>query len=278
MSKRLFANVVILVIGIMLGAALQPFAHMPTFAQPGCQTFPQTGKQVCGRFLDYWQKNGGLAQQGLPLSGEFTEVSTLNGKSYTVQYFERAVFEKHPENAAPYDVLLSQLGTFQFKAKYPNGEPGGTTSPQPQPTQPPVSGTNGPKLGITDYRSYKPEYSNYVKYVGIAKNTGSVQLGSAKIAATFKDAGGKIIDTQTAYGPTGMTPGDIWPFSVTTDSAKGAVSVQFQVEADTISSYEKNRVYLLLKVADLNVTPPVNMKLAQALWELSATLAQQRLT
>ncbi|MFL5735444.1 MAG: alpha/beta fold hydrolase, partial [Chloroflexia bacterium] len=37
----------------------------------------------------------------------------LNGKPYTVQYFERAVFELHPENAAPYDVLLSQLGTFQ---------------------------------------------------------------------------------------------------------------------------------------------------------------------
>ena len=37
---------------------------------------------------------------------------------YTVQYFERAVMEMHPENKAPFDVLLSQLGTFQYKAKY----------------------------------------------------------------------------------------------------------------------------------------------------------------
>jgi hypothetical protein len=28
------------------------------------------------------------------------------------------VFEWHPENAPPYDVLLSQLGTFQYKLKY----------------------------------------------------------------------------------------------------------------------------------------------------------------
>jgi hypothetical protein len=35
-----------------------------------------------------------------------------------VQYFERAVFEYHPENAAPYDVLLSQLGTFRYRDKY----------------------------------------------------------------------------------------------------------------------------------------------------------------
>jgi len=85
---------------------------------PGTILFPETGKHVGGRFLEYWQKNGGLAQQGYPLSEEFTEVSDLNGKPYTVQYFERAVFEMHPENAPPFDVLLSQLGTFRYKEKY----------------------------------------------------------------------------------------------------------------------------------------------------------------
>jgi hypothetical protein len=59
-----------------------------------------------------------LAQQGYPISDEFTEVSDLNGQPYTVQYFERAVFEDHPENQPPNDILLSQLGTFQHKAKY----------------------------------------------------------------------------------------------------------------------------------------------------------------
>jgi len=85
---------------------------------PGSITFRETGKRLGGKFLDYWQRNGGLAQQGFPISDEFSEVSDLDGKVYTVQYFERAVFELHPENATPFDVLLSQLGRFQLRGKY----------------------------------------------------------------------------------------------------------------------------------------------------------------
>jgi hypothetical protein len=86
--------------------------------------FPETGKTVKGVFLDYWQKQGGLAQQGYPISEMFTEISALDRKPYTVQYFERAVFEYHPENQPPFNILLSQLGTFQYKKKYPSGASG----------------------------------------------------------------------------------------------------------------------------------------------------------
>jgi beta propeller repeat protein len=86
---------------------------------PGSVLFPETGKRVGGKFLEYWQRNGGLPQQGYPISEEFTEVSALDGKPYLVQYFERAVFELHPEHAGtPYEVLLSQLGTFRYREKY----------------------------------------------------------------------------------------------------------------------------------------------------------------
>ncbi|HEY8598523.1 MAG TPA: hypothetical protein VIL85_08840 [Thermomicrobiales bacterium] len=88
-----------------------------------CQSFPQTGKQVCGRFLEYWRANGGLAQQGLPLSDPFDERSDVNGQTYKVQYFERARFEYHPENQAPYDVLLGLLGGEQYRVKYPAAPP-----------------------------------------------------------------------------------------------------------------------------------------------------------
>jgi glucose/arabinose dehydrogenase len=86
--------------------------------QPNSVVFPETGKRVGGRFLEYWRANGGLAQQGFPISDEFTEKSDLNGQTYIVQYFERAVFEFHPENQPPFDVLLSQLGTFRYREKY----------------------------------------------------------------------------------------------------------------------------------------------------------------
>jgi polysaccharide biosynthesis protein PslG len=88
------------------------------------QTFAETGKTVRGLFLDYWNAHGGLAQQGFPISEEIQEKSDTNGKIYTVQYFERAVLESHPENPAPNNVLLSLLGNFLYKQKYPDGAPG----------------------------------------------------------------------------------------------------------------------------------------------------------
>lgn len=87
----------------------------------GSVRFPETGKRLGGVFLEYWRANGGLAQQGYPISDEFSETSELDGKTYTVQYFERAVFEYHPENKPPYDVLLSQLGTSRYQHKYAAG-------------------------------------------------------------------------------------------------------------------------------------------------------------
>lgn len=93
--------------------------------------FPETGKEISGAFLDYWKAHGGLMQQGYPITNQFVEKSDLDGKEYTVQYFERAVFEMHPENKAPYNILLSQLGTLQLKKRYPDGVPGDATNTPP---------------------------------------------------------------------------------------------------------------------------------------------------
>jgi len=97
-----------------------------TQAQADSQTFPQTGKTISGLFLNYWNEHGGLAQQGYPISDELQELSPSDGKTYTVQYFERAVFEAHPENQTPYNVLLSLLGDSSYARKYPTGAPGQT--------------------------------------------------------------------------------------------------------------------------------------------------------
>ena len=51
----------------------------------------------------------------IPLSEQFHEVSATDGKTYTVQYFERNRFELHPEKAAPYEVELGLLGVQQYK-------------------------------------------------------------------------------------------------------------------------------------------------------------------
>lgn len=74
-------------------------------ADTGCDFFVATGHEICGHFLNYWESNGALAIFGYPLSDPFTE------GGLTVQYFERARFEWHPENqGTPYAVLLGLLG------------------------------------------------------------------------------------------------------------------------------------------------------------------------
>jgi hypothetical protein len=49
---------------------------------------------------------------GYPITEQYAEVNPINGKTYTVQYFERSRMELHPENAgSPYEMLLGLLGT-----------------------------------------------------------------------------------------------------------------------------------------------------------------------
>ncbi|HET8630527.1 MAG TPA: S8 family peptidase [Thermomicrobiales bacterium] len=79
--------------------------------------FPETQHSLSGDFLIYWENNGGLAIFGYPISEPFMEVNTTDGKVYLVQYFERNRFELHPENQAPYNVLLGLLGTQAAKLK-----------------------------------------------------------------------------------------------------------------------------------------------------------------
>ena len=81
-----------------------PFRPLAS-GEPGCVFYVETGHQLCRHFLNYWESNGGLPIFGYPLSEAFTE------GGYTVQYFERARFEWHPENqGTPFAVLLGLLG------------------------------------------------------------------------------------------------------------------------------------------------------------------------
>ncbi len=99
----------------LLGSA--PFQPVAEGDDPDCAYFPETGHRACGAFLRYWQGHGlelgdpevsyreALALFGYPIGEAFTDPEL----GLTVQYFERARFEWHPENEAPYDVLLGRL-------------------------------------------------------------------------------------------------------------------------------------------------------------------------
>jgi len=77
----------------------------------GAMLFPETGHTISSKIADYWQSNSGLTNFGYPLSEPLQEVSQANGKTYTVQYFERTRVELHPENAGTrYELLLGLMG------------------------------------------------------------------------------------------------------------------------------------------------------------------------
>ncbi len=83
----------------------------PTVDSSVASYFAETGHNLAFGFRDYWQAHGGQATFGLPISEEFRQVNAADGKEYTVQYFERARFEYHPEFSDPnYQVSLGFLG------------------------------------------------------------------------------------------------------------------------------------------------------------------------
>jgi pimeloyl-ACP methyl ester carboxylesterase len=107
--------------------------------EEACHTFPETGYAVCGAFLQTWRSHGleldgnagtstaeSLALFGLPLTEARTE-TLADGNNYTVQWFERARFELHPEQASPNRVLLGLLGhelQGEVWHQWPRFEPG----------------------------------------------------------------------------------------------------------------------------------------------------------
>jgi hypothetical protein len=101
------------VLAIIVVLAAVSAVPQPTAAQPGALCFPdapQITNCIEGRFREFWEQNGGLEVFGYPKSPAQNEVNRDTGQSYLTQWFERVRLEHHPENAAPYDVLLGRLG------------------------------------------------------------------------------------------------------------------------------------------------------------------------
>jgi spore germination protein len=104
--------------------------------------FSETGHTLAYGFLDYWRANGGLARFGYPRTEEFTEYDPMVGRSYTVQYFERARFEYHPEyRGTQFEILLGHIGRWALAQR--GIDPWETaTGPKPGARYFPESGHN----------------------------------------------------------------------------------------------------------------------------------------
>ena len=114
-----------LVFSATIGVSLLLGLITPTAvaADTTCANFHETGQLLCDTegFLTYWLNNGGLPVFGYPITGELNMMSPDTGQTYVVQYFERARFEYHPENAGtPYAIELGRFGAEVEDLTYSN--------------------------------------------------------------------------------------------------------------------------------------------------------------
>ncbi len=81
-----------------------PVNESPLATDPSCYYFQETGQKVCYSFLDFYRDRGGLDMFGYPVSGY------VNESGMTVQYFQRARFEWHPEKPGGQRVQTASIG------------------------------------------------------------------------------------------------------------------------------------------------------------------------
>ncbi|MGH2352738.1 MAG: PQQ-binding-like beta-propeller repeat protein [Chloroflexota bacterium] len=100
-------------LGDVVTTGRRPFpTATPVESTEDLRYFPETGHTTRGAFLRYFEANGGLDRFGYPISEELQEMNDDGtGRSYTVQYFQRARLEHHPEHVdTPAEIQLGLLG------------------------------------------------------------------------------------------------------------------------------------------------------------------------
>ncbi|NTW01807.1 MAG: glycoside hydrolase family 5 protein [Oscillochloris sp.] len=102
--------------------------HRPAPAEDTPRCFPEAAPTITncidGPIRSFWEAQGGLPVFGYPLSPA-TPTDSPQGQ-ISVQLFERARLELHPEHAPPYTVQLGRLGADALAAK---GEPAAAAEP-----------------------------------------------------------------------------------------------------------------------------------------------------
>lgn len=119
-----------------------PFVPLEDVApDENCDFYPETGHRLCFGVRAFWTNNGGLPNFGYPLSEEFDERNQPppagDGEIHTVQYFERARIEWHPENqGTEFEFLLGLLGTEYLQERGAPAEATARQSPDAAPFDP----------------------------------------------------------------------------------------------------------------------------------------------
>ena len=145
--RLLLAAVTLLLLAVAPRSAAQPASAQERLCFPDV---PGITHCIEGRFRQYWEQNGGLPVFGYPITAAANELNRDTGQTYLTQWFERNRFELHPENRAPYDVLLGRLGDDRLRQQGRDWQ----TFPKAAPSAPHYSAQTGHAIAHQPFWTY----------------------------------------------------------------------------------------------------------------------------
>lgn len=115
---------------------------------------PGTGYTVSGKWLEFIKTHGWVDNLGWPRSGVVTDPFT----GQTVQYFQRAILEWHPENPDPYKIQRRLIGDIMSPGADPPADPNLMSKLPPGSYRYYPPSTNGVPTGLGHFLSnYTPD-------------------------------------------------------------------------------------------------------------------------
>jgi hypothetical protein len=211
--------------------------------------FAETGHAIAPQFWGFWSSNGlefdgnkkrkspaeSLALFGLPVSEPQMEPGS-DGQMYLTQWFERAKFEYHPENKAPYNVLLGRLGAEvlqnrpQAKSQEPQGLPG-IPEPNGVCSQNETPSAEGAQAWVTEPAPNAPGTDNTI--------CARLILNGAVVSGAQVTADAQYPDRLRSFGPatTGADGVAALPFNIKIAKNKFVVEINVTITAPDGTTY-----------------------------------------
>jgi hypothetical protein len=98
------------ILALLISAVTALPASRATAAETCLPNQPAGVVCLAGEFAGFWEANGGLPVFGYAITSAQPERNADAPQEFLTQWTERNRFELHPENSAPYDILLGRMG------------------------------------------------------------------------------------------------------------------------------------------------------------------------
>jgi len=210
-----------------------PVPQIPSASDPNCQYFPETSHTACLKFMEHWQKTGGLDMYGYPI----TEYAIENGR--IVQYFQRARMEWHPEKPAGQRIQLALLGQIYYDyAKLDRGRLEATVDSASPPTKPSVTALSA---RATVLNPIAPRNGAQTGMVQVSDQFGKPLSQAAVILVVHFPAGAQSF----TLAPTNANGATSFSFGVGPDRPGSVVAMEFIVSYPGLPTIRTRTSYMV---------------------------------